>query len=157
MELDLSRVVGDTVYLKINPPVGFRAFDYVAMEYGADRSPRVREVLLSAAEGEGGTDATPLLQSADEEYHVMPEVGDWATLEFEAPEEAEGMSQSLFLKSTGYYTLHLSKDGPEQMDLLSQSLEEPGGVVRFAMGKYLEWRSSVLAQLTPTSAAASSR
>jgi len=157
MELDLSRVVGDTVYLEINPPVGFWAFDYVALEYGAEPPPEVHAVPLLTAEKENGTDVMPMLQFADGAYHVMPEVGNWAKVEFEVPERIDGMGQSLFLKSTGYYTLHLPRDRPEQTELLSWIFQEPGGVVRFAMGRYLEWRSSLLATLTHASAASSSR
>ncbi len=157
MELDLSGVVGDTVYLQIHPPVGFWAFDYVALEYGAEPSPQVQAVPLTTAVEGNGTDIMPMLQFADGAYHVMPEVGNWATMEFEAPKEVDGMSQSLFLKSTGYYTLHLSKDRPEQTELISRIFQDPGGVVRFAMGRYLEWRSSLLATLTHASAVSSSR
>jgi hypothetical protein len=80
----------------------------------------------------------------DDQYQVLPEVGDWAKVHFEVPPEKEGTKRSVFLKSTGYYEIHFSKDQPEQTELIRKILATPGKIHEFTLDEYLKWRSAQL-------------
>lgn len=48
--LNLAGVVGDTVEIKLNPPMGFWALDYIAITYQANITQVVQEVAVDKAE-----------------------------------------------------------------------------------------------------------
>jgi hypothetical protein len=142
--LDISGVLGDTLRIRLNPPMAFWAIDYIGVEYGNYPSPKVQEISLAAAEDQHGKDVSAILSEIDDQYQVLPEVGDWAKVNFEVPFQKEGTKRSIFLKSTGYYEIHLSKDQPEQTELIRTILATPGKIHEFALDEYLKWRSAQL-------------
>ncbi len=116
--LDLSGVTGDTLTIRLNPPLGFWAIDYLAIDYGQSPAPEVKEVALTSAEDQNGNDISTLLRATDNSYQILPKVGDWAKMSFDAPLESDGMKRSIFLQTSGYYEIHLAKDQPEQSELI---------------------------------------
>jgi len=82
------------------------------------------------------------LQLRDNQYYVMPNVGDWAKITFSVPTQEKGTSRSIFLKTTGYYELHLAKDRAEQTDFIERLMTTPGLVTEIAMKEYLIWRAT---------------
>lgn len=139
--LDLSRVVGDTATIRFNPPVGFWSFDYVGIEYEDCPAPVVTEVSLASAVDQYGNNVVPALSAADDQYEILPRIGDWARLSFDVPPQARGTKRSVFLKSSGYYELHLSKDTPAQTELIDTLLTTPGLIVDYSKSEYLKWRT----------------
>jgi len=59
-------------------------------------------------------DISEFLSAVDENYLAMPSVGDYFIVEFEAPDIDKNLTRTIFLKSTGYYEIHLPKDQPMQ-------------------------------------------
>jgi len=142
--LDLSDVPGDKLLIQLNPPLGFWSIDYLGMEYGDYSPPAVTEVQLASAEDQHGKDISKILSSTDNNYLMLPAVGDWAKVTFEQPPQKKGTKRSIFLKTTGYYEIHISKDKPEQAQLIRDLLERPGMIVEYSMDEYLKWRSQQL-------------
>jgi len=143
--LDLSAVPGDTLRLQLRPPYGFWSVDYIAIEYGEDLVVDGRQVSIASAVDHNGSDITLSMTDADGMYHIMPEVGDWFKVTFDAPAASAGMERSIFLQTTGYYTLHLQKDMPEQTALIRHLLKTPGAIVQYAMDYLQEWKASMAA------------
>jgi hypothetical protein len=141
IHLDVSNVTGDRLVLRLNPPMGFWSIDYIGIEYGNYPDPEITEVSLASGHDQYETDISELLRSSDESYLVLPEVGDWAKVDFDVPPQEEGTTRSMFLMSSGYYEIHISKDQPEQTEFIRQLLTTPGMIVEFAMNEYLKWRS----------------
>jgi len=144
ISLNLSEVDSETLEVRLNPPMGFWAIDYVGIEYESHPSPEVKKVSVKSAKDQDGKDVSELLLTTDNRYQIMPEVGNWVKVIFDLPSPQNGTKRSIFLKTSGYYEIHLSKNKPEQKELIQKLLTTPGMIVEFAMDRYLEWRSKQL-------------
>ena len=142
-DLDLSNVKGDSLIIQFNPPFGFWTIDYIAVEYDEIIVPDYTEIGLSQAVDMGDKNILQIISTSNGEYQTMPEVGDYFLLEYDALPEVPGMERTYFLKTTGYYELHLPKDQPMKEKLLQRIVNEPGEVVKYAMKLYNQW---ILAQ-----------
>jgi hypothetical protein len=141
ISLDLTNVPGDTLTIRLNPPMGFWAIDFIGVEYGNTPPLGVREIPIASAEDQHGNDVSDLLSTVDNSYQALPEVGDWVKLSFDMPAQREGSKRSIFLKTSGYYEIHLPKDQPEQTELLQKLAIVPGFSVEFALDLYLKWHA----------------
>ena len=75
----------------------------------------------------------------------MPRNGDWAELTFAAPPPvADGWVRSVFLETDGYYEIQIDKRQPEETALVRRLLTEPGAIVSYSIGRYLEWSEMAL-------------
>jgi hypothetical protein len=142
INVDVSHVEGDTVRIQLNPPIGYWKIDYLGVIDQEVPLAAPVEVAASFAEDHRGRDLTPMLAAVDNAYYVMPEVGDWAKLEFSVPPQASGTERSVYLKTTGYYELHLKKDRPQQTELMTELGLHPGRIVDYSLAQYLAWRAA---------------
>ncbi len=142
--LDLSKVSGDKLEIRLNPPMGFWSIDYLGIEYDNNPIPQVTEVPLAKAEDQRGNNISVILSAMDNKYLELPKVGDWAKVNFDAPPPEKGNERTVFLKTSGYYEIHIAKDQPEQTQLIRQLLTTPGLIVEYAMDEYLKWRMAQL-------------
>jgi len=138
-DLDLSNVLGDSLVIQLSPPYGFWTLDYISIEYDDHPAPTLKEIYLTRASDYNNEDIVKTLSSKNEDYHAMPQVGDYFLAEFDALPEAEGSDRTFFLKTTGYYELHLPKDQPMQTQTLYDIVNIPGEVVKYAMRLYETW------------------
>jgi len=134
--LDLRKVEGDSLRIRIRPPRGFWALNYFGIDYSADRPVAVDTIAPRSA-----SDAAVLaaVTAADTLYHAMPNTGDRATLEFPAPPARRGMERTVVLHSRGWYRLHLAPAGPPDTAMVRRMLEEPGAAVEYSASKYRQW------------------
>jgi hypothetical protein len=144
--LDLSQVLGDSVRIRLNPPLGFWTLDYVAMDYNQTITPELKQLKMLSATDIKGHDISALLISNDSSYYIMPNVGDWFKIEFAATEPVRGMHRSLFLKSNGFYDIHLNKDQPEQTALLYEIGLMSGKIIEYSLHTYDHWYTHTLSQ-----------
>jgi hypothetical protein len=144
--VDLSRVTGDTVTLEFHPPVGFWTIDYLAIDYGEVVPAVAREMPVSRAVDQDGRDVTAQLAGIDEDYYVMPEQGNWCEARFAAPDYPPADRRTVFLKSFGYYTIHMDTTAAPRQDLLVQTGLRPGAASEYAMQRYLEWLAQMYGQ-----------
>jgi hypothetical protein len=135
-DLDISDVTSDTLFIRLNPALGFWSLDYIAVDYKQNPEPVMEEIDLKKAVDNNENDITSLLTLVDDNYYIMSKNGDFAYAEFEKPSLSAEMKTTIFLKSTGYYNIHLSKQGPMQAELLYELINKPGKVVKYSLNLY---------------------
>ena len=137
--LDASGTDGDSLRLRVMPPPGFWNIDYIGVVAGEPVKCAPLEMSLLSAEGLERGSLMEELQMIDGNYVEMPRVGDSFNLSFKATEAAPGMERALFLRSTGYYELHIDQSRPEQTEFIRTALNNPGTIARYAMEQYLNY------------------
>ncbi len=137
--IDVSKAAGDSLVLRFNPPKGFWTFDYLAVSYDDPLVAMPLQVNASQAGDQNGNSIADKLCSQDSLYYAMPDVGNFARVNFNAPENREGMTRSIVLETSGYYQLHLAKDVPDQLARLYSIALQPGQIVRTAMEEFRAW------------------
>ena len=136
----LSRFTGDTLELCLRPPKGFWSFDEVTVTYDSVARVPLCPLLMTQAMDQNGRDVSALLEKEDREYYEMPTQLDQATIAWSAPPVPPSLQRTVFARTTGYYVLHLSKDGPEDIATLRKLLTTPGEIVRYSAQHYRAWR-----------------
>jgi hypothetical protein len=134
--LDLSKVEGDSLRIRIRPPRGFWALNYFAIDYSADQPLSVDTLAPRSASDDAVLAA---VTAADTLYHAMPNTGDRATLEFPAPPMPRGKQRTVVLHSRGWYRLHLTPGGPPDTAMVRRVVEEPGAAVEYSASQYKQW------------------
>ncbi len=139
--LDISDVSGDTLKIKLTPPVNFWNIDYVAVDYTEDLPVKAAEIEASKAITHKGEDVLDKLKAADKSYYVMPNIGDSVEMIFPAPPVDENSDRTILLKACGYYTIHLdSAMGDQQKDMLERLYNEHDFSIRFAKQEFIKWK-----------------
>ncbi len=144
--VDINDVIGDTLKIKLTPPVTFWMINYVALDYTEDIPVQVQEIKAMEATDYKGNDIRTLLSETDKNYHVMPNTGDWAELVYKAPEHQEDLERSVIIKASGYYDIHLQAEGEPRTEILDRFVE-PGFAIQYAFKEYLKWEKHQLAKL----------
>jgi len=134
--LDISNTIGDTLFIQLNPALGFWNIDYLAVDYENNPEPITKELVFNNATDHDGNNITSLLSQADEDYYIMANDGDFAFAEFEAPSLPQNTKTTIFLKTTGYYKIHLPKQSPMQAELIYEFINKPGKVVEYSLNLY---------------------
>lgn len=140
--LDVSRVAGSELRVRMRPARGFWALNSFAVDYASNVRVRVDTVAPVRAHDSYGRDVLPHLRTADDVYHDMPRTGDWAEVVFPAPPQADGVTRTVLLHSRGYYRLHLDEGGEPNRALVNEILQVPGTAARFAADRYREHRAT---------------
>lgn len=138
IELNIENVKGDTLLLKLSPPYGYWKFDYAGVIYESSNECKITELNLSFAENEKGQDLRDSLSATDGKYYSMPDSASIAKLEFDVPDQTESMNRSLFMKTSGYYDIHLKKDHQEQTELIEKVYNTPGLILEISMNEYIK-------------------
>jgi hypothetical protein len=134
--LDVSRVAGSTVEIRITPARSYWGLNWFAADYSPDRSFQVDTVAVSQATDEHLGDVRDLLRQADGRYSPLPATGDYATLAFAAPPERAGLERTVFLHARGWYNLRGLPDQPADTAAIRRVFTEPGFAARLAAEEY---------------------
>ena len=138
--LDISDVTGDTLRIKLTPPAAFWIINHIAVDYTEDLPITVTEIGVVETGDYKEQEVRETLTLEDNNYLVMPDIGDRAALTFRSPPQSYGMDRSVFVKASGYYDIHLKSEGEPQLELLYKLHTEPGFVVQHAFKEYLRWK-----------------
>jgi hypothetical protein len=138
--LDISDVPGDTLKIKLTPPATFWMINYLAVDYSDDLPVQITEIEASEAIDYKGRDVREILAKNDDNYLIMPNIGDSAELIFASPHQMYGMDRSVILKASGYYDIHLKGEGEPKFEILEKIHSEPGYAVQYAFKEYLKWK-----------------
>jgi hypothetical protein len=143
--IDISNVVGDSLKIRFNPPKGFWTFDYLGVSY--EEPLVVQDIRVDARLGQDqhGVSILQSLQDLDSSYYQMPEIGDCAKLHFPVPPQSDGLARSVYLQTSGYYTLHLNLEQPDQLERLYAMWMNPGQIVKTALEEFRVWQSEMQA------------
>ncbi|MCB9292708.1 MAG: hypothetical protein H6559_06205 [Lewinellaceae bacterium] len=101
--IDLSRVSGERVELRLQTGFFFWEVDYAAIDYADPQALDIRRVAATLAVDQDGVDCRAELAADDERYFAQPGPGMVAELRFPAVPVPEGEEQSVFLHAKGYY------------------------------------------------------
>ncbi len=138
--IDLRDVPGDTLRIKLTPPVAFWQINYLAVDYTQNLPVDTVELAPLQAVDHKGQDVRDILSRNDASYLVMPEIGDRARVDFMAVPQKPGMERSYILKASGYYEIHLESRGAPRADIINKIFNEPGYPVRYALQEYAKWQ-----------------
>jgi hypothetical protein len=105
LPLDLSKIRGNQVHIRLTSGFLFWEIDYVALDFSPDQPVHTRVLTAASATDQDGRDIRGLLQSNDNQYYIQPKIGDEARLSFPAPQMLPGMERSLFLHAKGHYQI----------------------------------------------------
>ena len=144
VELDVSRVKGDQVHIRLQPPAGFWAINSAAIDFSPEQKLEVNRIAPQSARTSAGKDVSRELQATDGSYYTAMK-GDSVAVGFDAPAQRPGMSRTVFLHSNGYYRPDVRSEGPADNVTLSKIFTTRDGLARFAAERYAAWRLAPLA------------
>lgn len=139
------RAPGDAVEVRVRGGTGFWRIDRLGLSRADGAAFRVEEVALAPAASARAEDERGLLEAVDGHYHVLAERGDGVRLGFEAPPRVEGLARSAFFRSSGYYNVHPPFRGAYVPGNLLVAAREEGGLARFALDLYRDYRERLQA------------
>ena len=119
----------------------FWELDYAAIDYTPDAVFTVNTVKPHEAIDEKGLNVLPAIQNPDKQYLVQPNIGNTATLTYNRILPKDGMTQTFFLHSSGYYT-HIRHYTGSPKTAFLKSFEQPGALPAFSRQKFAEGLSS---------------
>jgi hypothetical protein len=136
--LNLSKVEGDSLRLRLRPPRGFWALNSFAVDYSNNQPIRVDTLAPVRATDPLQGNVLPALLATDEAYYTMPVTGDRADIVFPAAEPVADpdITRTVLLHSRGYYRLHLPPGGAPDTLTLNRLRDEPGAALEFSMQEF---------------------
>jgi len=140
--LDLSRVLGDQLRIRIHPPAGFWALNSFSVDYSTDKPLWVEIVRPLSAVDDSEQGVRGELLVTDDSYYAMPLTGNRAYISFRVPAPHPGMKRTVFLHSRGYYRYHLTGKGEPKTAILQQIFDVPDTMARIAATRFNSWRSA---------------
>jgi hypothetical protein len=138
--LDLEDVPSDTLKIKLTPPAAYWKINYLAVDYTEDFSVTTTEIQAVKAVDHKGQEVGKRLTETDNNYLVMPNIGDSVELVFPAPERIAHMERTVILKASGYYDIHLNAQGEPQIETLNRIHNQPGFALQYSFKEYLHWK-----------------
>lgn len=148
-EIDISDVQGDTLRMRLNPPLNFWTINYIAVDYSDDVAVRTEEISSTTAVTSSGEDVRPLFTAVDKKYHTMPDIGNYADLTFTAPAKVSDMQRTVFAKVNGYYDIHLStKNNKPDLKKLRSFRKNPEKAITYSLQEFKQWQEQVNQKLT---------
>ncbi len=137
MPIDLSKVKGDNVKIKLRCGFMFWEVDYAAMDFTENIPVETTTLFAVSAIDEKGKDVSLLLEKGDDQYLIQPNIGNVVTLKFEIFAPKENSKHTTFLYSKGYYEyIRDYKNWPSITKL--QSFKKRGAFTQFAKERYIE-------------------
>lgn len=140
--LNLSGIDSDEIELKLESGFMFWDLDYAAIDFTPVSSKQlfITHIAPSSALDTANQDQTMVLKAADQNYLVQKTIGESITLQYSKAPTLEGMTQSFFLESSGYYELIRKFKGTPQVNELKK-LNAPGAFSDFSRKEYLKFIS----------------
>lgn len=145
--LDVSDVAGDTLKIKLTPPATFWMINYLAVDYSEDLPIRIAEIEAWNAVDWKGQDVREALAYNDNNYLIMPNIGDKAELTFQSLPQFNDMERSIILKASGYYDIHLKAEGEPKNDIIRKFFVDPEYMNKYAFKEYLKWKKENMENL----------
>jgi Tol biopolymer transport system component len=132
--LDLARVQGKTVRIRLESVPDFWLVDRVALDFSRPRPLKVTTLSPTTALDQRGQDVRGLLAPVDGRFFSM-ETGDFAEVHYQVPKLPAGRARTFLLQSTGYYRLHGPETGKPDVALLDRVLTQPYAISRIAVAR----------------------
>ena len=134
MEIDLTKVRTGKVNIRIETIYQFWDLDMAAMDFSTDADLKTTILNPLIAAKKDGSSLLNELSLPDKQYATLTG-DDFLNIEFAAPQDEKGKSNSLFLVSSGYYHNLKKFDGQPDINSLLK-FKENGAFDRFSRQKY---------------------
>jgi hypothetical protein len=134
LQVDINNVPGNELKIQLESTAGLWMVNSVRADFTSDVPLKVTELSPETANDHEGNDVRNALHNIDDRYYILEDSGYSANLTFKAPPRMDGMDRSFILKSTGYYTIHVSEQGPPHHDLVKQLGDQPGAFGSYIIG-----------------------
>jgi hypothetical protein len=144
LPLDLRRVSGSIVRVRLETVPSFWVVDHVALDFSPERRLTATELVPAGAIDDRGHDVRALLTDADGGYFVM-EQDEFAEVRYQVPEVPAGRSRTYLLASTGWYRINTPETGEPDVTLLDRVLWEPRAISRISVARLNEARRTAQA------------
>jgi len=139
LQLDLSKLTGNQVRIKLATGFKFWEIDFVAMDFSAAPPVQTRTLPLASAIDQSGKDVKEMLRADDGQYCVQPKIGDEVALTFPAPPVPANVERSLFLHAKGHYQiLHEPAAGRPSRRFLKQ-FTQPDAFPKYSRDRWNEF------------------
>ena len=132
LPLDLSRVAGDTVRLRLESIPSFWLLDQVALDFSPERPLTTTEVAAASGRDQHGQDVRDPLAAVDHRFLTL-EPGDFSELRFTVPDVPAGRARTHLVRSTGWYRLHTGEAAEPDVTLLTRTVKEPLGFAQLSV------------------------
>jgi hypothetical protein len=138
LEIDLSRIPGDSVELRLGSGFLFWQIDAVAFDTSPPVPISIQALAPDTALDQAGRDVRASLLTEDGDLLVQPAVGDAAELSFRVPAPVTGMQRSLFLHAAGHYEILREPRSHEPDMRFLRGFREPGALSRYSRDRWTE-------------------
>ena len=133
LPIDLSRVSGDTIHLRLESVPSFWLIDHVALDFTPERAATVTPLQPETAVTTDGRDVRAELTTADGRYFAMHR-GDAAVLTYRVPPIQPGLSRTYLVRTTGWYRVDSPDAGTPDAQTLATLTSRPLGLARVSVG-----------------------
>jgi|SRR5262245_1922724 len=145
--LDLSRVTGDQVRIRLHPPIGFWMFNAFRL---AEGKVPVRPAVVAPvrARDAAGKDVRASLMDEDQEYLTFATNDDLGFVDFPCPAQRAGTERSVFARTRGWYEIHVRASGFPDLAEIARVTDQPGYPVQLALKLFRQRADGWLTQAT---------
>lgn len=109
--IDLSKVAGNKVIIKLETGFMFWEVDYAGIDYSENKALDIKYINPYEALDGNGANVTKLLSAKDQNYFVQPNIGDEVVVTFKMSEPNQDLKRTYFLKNRGYYNYIRNYEG----------------------------------------------
>jgi hypothetical protein len=145
--LDIGDCPGQSLRIKLRPPVNFWMVNSLAVDYSQDLPVETTEMSAVEATDQDGHDVRMSLAALDNDFLATPNDGGRAEIVFAAPPLKTGLDRTILLKAAGYYDIRLDTTAEPRLQLFNRAENEPGFAVRYAFEEYKRWEEGLRANL----------
>ncbi len=145
--LDIADVPGETLRIKLRPPVNCWMVNSLAVDYAEDGPMETAEIAAETAVDPEGKDVRAELAATDRSYLEAPRRGERTAVTFAAPPLRPGLERSVFVKASGFYRIHIDPRGEPQTGLIERVFNEPDFAARMAFHDYRKWEAALKAEI----------
>ena len=144
--LDLSRVTGDHVRIRLHPPIGFWMFNAFRLAE-AEVSVRAKVVAPLRALDVAGRDVRASLVGEDKAYLTFATNEDIGIVDFPCPTQVGGTVRTVFARTRGWYEIRIRALGFPDLAEIARVTDQPGYPVQLALMHFRKRTDSWLAQV----------
>ncbi|WP_258104525.1 hypothetical protein [Marinoscillum sp. MHG1-6] len=136
--IDLTDMQEEVVQIKIETGYRFWEIDHVALSYAENEPLQVKRVLPSLAQDLDNHEFSEELSKTDGIYLAQLNTGDVVNITYKAPAPTEGLTQSVFLHTRGYYELVRNFENSIQLTEVSR-FKKPSYLAEYSLIRYRDF------------------
>jgi len=133
--IDLSKVAGKVVTIKLETGFMFWEVDYAGIDYTENIALEIKYIDPYEALDGNGENVTKLLSATDQNYFVQPDIGDEVLVTFKMSEPNQDLKRTCFLKNRGYYNYIRNYEGKPDFQKL-KLFRAAGAFTNFSKYEY---------------------